>query len=157
MIKAIIFDFSRVLIFPRDRSYHGSLNALHAQLSKDRGYQFLNHFELDQSLLNFLKQISRQYPLYVFTTGIIQDVPGVREQLQSIFERVYTVASVGHPKKEMQAYLTIAEELGYQPEELLMVDDTQENLAAASSAGFKTIHFESNEQLIEKLPRLIVS
>jgi hypothetical protein len=35
MIKAIVSDFSRVLLFPKDKNYQDSLNALHKQLSQN--------------------------------------------------------------------------------------------------------------------------
>ena len=79
MITAIIFDFSRVLLFPKDKNYKGKLNALHRELSKKPDYDVLENFEFNDELLSYLDKIKNKIDLYVFTTGIIQDSPKIKK------------------------------------------------------------------------------
>ena len=75
MIRAIVFDFSRVLLFPKDSGYTGSLNERHRELSKRGDYKLLEHFSLNEELLSYLDKIKGRYDLYVFTSETIQDSP----------------------------------------------------------------------------------
>ena len=71
MIATIIFDLSRVLLFPKNKNYKGKLNALHRELSKKPDYDVLKNFEFNDALLNYLDKIKGKVALYVFTTGIL--------------------------------------------------------------------------------------
>jgi hypothetical protein len=55
LIKAIVFDFSRVLLFAKDPGYKDDLNPLHRKLlEQDASYPFLDYFYLNQELLHYL-------------------------------------------------------------------------------------------------------
>jgi len=84
MIKAIVSDFSRVLLFPKDKSYQGSLNALHKELSEKPSYNALDFFELNVGLLDFYKSLKDRIPVYIFTSDVIQDYCIIIPTLHSI-------------------------------------------------------------------------
>ncbi len=52
MIKAIIFDFSRVLLDVKDKDYMGSLYGRHDELNQTGNYNLFDHFDLNEELLN---------------------------------------------------------------------------------------------------------
>ena len=72
MIKTLLFDFSRVLLHPTDKTYKGSLNNLHRELKDNESYYLFNYFELNQELLDYLKTVKNKFELCIFTTDIIQ-------------------------------------------------------------------------------------
>lgn len=85
MIRAIVSDFSKVLLLPKDATYQGSLNALHKQLLEQPNYNPLNYFTFNQELLELYASLKEQCPLYIFTSDSIQDAPEFQPYLQPIF------------------------------------------------------------------------
>jgi HAD superfamily hydrolase (TIGR01549 family) len=150
-IKAIIFDFSRVILFPRDISYTGGLNALHKTLSsEDPSYPFFDHFRLNDDLLRSLKQI-KHIPLFIFTTGYVQEVPAAKSSLDSIFKSVFSAERLGVSKSDPNTYKKLCNEIGVKPEEVLYIDDSDKNLEAAKEAGLLTHQFTTNKDLLKSL------
>lgn len=156
MISTLLFDFSRVLLNVKDKSYTGLLNTLYKEMSVNPNYKFFDHFELNEELLGFLTSIKNKYPLYIFTTGSVQNVAEVRKRIDPVFKKIYSSEELGLDKKDPQSYLYIAKELGKLPEEILFIDDQVENIKAAGTAGLTTIQFKSNEQFVSELSKIMV-
>jgi hypothetical protein len=71
MIKVLLFDFSRTLLFPTDNNYKGELNPLHAQLSQTPDYDFNKHFFLNTELLKYLKISLERIAIYSKAQSIL--------------------------------------------------------------------------------------
>jgi hypothetical protein len=69
-MKALIVDFSRVLIFANDEQV-ASLNEHHRRLSAEPGYSLFDHFRLNHELLGYLGRLKDRVPLYIFTINIL--------------------------------------------------------------------------------------
>ena len=156
MITTIIFDLSRVLLFPKDKNYKGKLNALHKELLRKSNYDILKYFELNDELLTYLAKSKGKVDLYVFTTGVIQNSPKIKNRLNKTFAGVFAAEDLGLDKKDPESYLSIAKKIGKSPTEILFVDDTIENVKAAKKAGFSVIHFETNAQFLKDLSIYII-
>ncbi len=154
MFKAIICDFSRVLLFPKDETYEGSLNQLHRELSTEPGYNILDHFYLNQPILEYFKQLKKQLPLYVFTSETIQEDPKIIEQIHPIFNSIFSAKSIGVQKNIAQAYITLASMINLPVDQIVFIDDTPTNIYAAQEAGMQTIRYENNDYLLEDLGKL---
>jgi HAD superfamily hydrolase (TIGR01509 family) len=154
MIKALLFDLSRVLLFPVDKKYEGSLNAKHKELSKDESYQFFDHFQLNQELIDFIETLKEKYQLYIFTTETIQEAPELSPIILGVFKKVIAAARLKIDKKEPNSYLLIANNLRVDRSEIMFIDDDGENVAAAKEAGLSTIQFVNNKQLIAALKKI---
>lgn len=173
-LKALLSDFSWVLLHPKDRNYTGSLNGLNRQHGGENGmgeYPFFEYFELNTELLEYYKKLKQQYNLhlYMFTTDIIQERPEINNTLKTVFERIISgreIVQKGVSKAETldavkldpKSYEFIAQDLNLQPTEILFIDDKEKNLEAARIAGYKTILYpklpqmhESNQTLITEL------
>ena len=83
MIIYLLFDFSRVLLFPKDDNYDGLLNNLYRKVLNEKG-AFLDNFRFNEELLNFLKPLKDKYNLLVYTTDIIQTDPTAKAVLDPI-------------------------------------------------------------------------
>lgn len=57
-------------------------------------------------------------------------------------ERIFAAGRMGIAKPDTAYFAHIETELGIAPEALLLVDDLEENVAAARSRGWQTFHFE---------------
>ncbi len=81
MIKAIITDFSRVLLFPADSNYTGGLNKLNNnQLKENPNYSFLDFFVINKKLLKYYSELNKTVPVHVFTSETIQDHPSIKKR-----------------------------------------------------------------------------
>lgn len=153
-MKKLLFDFSRVLIFPVDETYLGKLNQLHSQLSATSEYKFLDHFRFNEELLKYLETNFEPENCFIFTTGTIQDLPESRERIQPIVKEIFSANGLDLSKKDPNSYRTVAELIGDEPSNIIYIDDSKENLIFAKEAGMRTLHFTDNEELIRELTHL---
>lgn len=152
-IKAIVSDFSRVILFPKDTTYGGSLNELHQKLSKNLGYNILDYFYLNQELLDFYKSFQDDMGVYVFTSENIQEDPNLTSYLEPAITYMYSAREMGVNKQEVEAYVKMAGNLGYKPEEVLYIDDSAENIKIVANAGMKVIQYTGNQDLFSKIEK----
>lgn len=166
MIKVLLFDFSRVLLHPTDKTYQGSLNSLHKGLKDNESFYVFHHFKLNEQILEFLKTVKDKqslpsskikFRLAIFTTDIIQDDPLIQERIDPLFEKIYSASKLGMTKKVRESYEFIAKDLNVEPEEILFIDDTESNIVPATEAGFKTHHYKTNGELLEYLKSINVT
>lgn len=145
MIKAILSDFSRVLLFPKDESYGGSLNGLYRQEKGSHDFRFFDFFYLNEDLLNYYKSLRSKVKIYMLTSEQIQNDPALQPYLAPVFDEIFSAEDMGVHKKQAEAYQLVAQEAGLQPEEILFIDDSKVNLDAASEAGCMTLQFLDND------------
>lgn len=151
-IKYIVTDFSKVLLFPKDKNYHGSLNGLYKEIREKEDFSFFDYFEINQELLDFLKTLIEKYELSIFTSNIIQNDKALKPILEPIFKNIISAnEDIGISKKEKESYMALAKKVSANLEEILYIDDSKKNIKAASEAGLKTIQYKNNEELIKKL------
>ena len=158
MPTALLSDFSRVLLVPRDRAYIGGLNALHKRLLAElKGtYQILDYYELNEELLDFYKSLKAKYPVNLFTTDIIQNHPEIRARLKPVFDYIFAANDLGLSKKDPQAYIFIANKLHLDPHEIVYVDDQLTNVEAANKAGLTAFQYDNdNQEMIAKIKALL--
>ena len=148
MIRALVFDFGRVFVFPKDEAYFGGLNDLHRVLSESPKYNFRDNFEFNQELLDFIleKQMNLRFGLYLFTKGILQDAPEAQRFLDGHFKAVFNCDKLKLKKSKPNSYSQLAKNMGFKPGELLYIDDDRGNTVAAEMAGLATITFRNNMQ-----------
>jgi HAD superfamily hydrolase (TIGR01549 family) len=146
MIKALLSDFSRVLLFPVDEADKGGLNERYQKLESQGRYDFGQYFRFNHELLDFYQTIGAQIDLYIFTSEFIQQHPAVEAEMKNVFKHIFSAADLGVSKKDPQAYKIIIEKIGLSPAEILYLDDNKVNFDAAKEAGLAVILYESNEQ-----------
>ena len=128
-----------------------SLNRHHATLETQPGYRVLEHFTLNTELLDFLRQFNSHWPVILFSDGGLHALPDIAPKLEGIFQHIITADEMGYKKSQPEAYLGLAYRIGCTPQELLFVDDTAANIAAAKTAGCATHLYSSNSDLINLL------
>lgn len=156
MIKAIVSDFSKVLLFPKDQNYSGSLNALHKELYQELDYNPLNHFELNLGLLEYYKSLQTQFDLFIFTTDAIQDAPEFQSYLKPVFTEILSAKKMNTDKKTPEAYTLVASHLKLNPAEVLYIDDATENIQAAKTAGMNAILYIDLISLVAQANKVLV-
>lgn len=158
MPSALLSDFSRVILRPRDRGYTAGLNALHKRLTgeSEGTYQIFDYFEFNEELLDFYKSLKGRYPINIFTTDIIQNHPKIRVRLEPIFDHIFAANDLGLSKRDPQAYIFIANKLHLDPKEIVYVDDQSGNVEAANEAGLTAFQYNNdNQETIARIKSLL--
>jgi hypothetical protein len=161
MTRAIIFDFSRVLLFPLDPDYTGSLNDLNKDLiqgyqNQGGNYPFFDYFLINTELIEFIGSLSGETDVYIFTTDSIQDRPEVKNllTLNGKIKGIFRAKELGVLKDTPEAFKLIAEKIGAKPEELMYVDDSIDNVNAADKAGVRAFLYLNNSDVIRNISKL---
>ncbi len=155
MIKALVFDFARVLLFPRNRGYIGTLTNLYHKMAGEPDSTFSTYYQFNQELLDFLAKIKATYPLYLFTTGTTYKAPEAQRLLKNVFIKMYSVGELGLNKDDPSAFECIASDIGVKPIEILYVDDKPSYVKTATRARFVGVVYSSNEQLFRDLKKYL--
>lgn len=155
MIKVLLFDLSNTILFAKEKSYVGGLNALHNELQATKGdFVFSDYFELDMSLLSTLQSLRAKYVIALFTSETIQEAPEIKPVLEKVFNPIISAKTIGYHKTDPEAYEYIVKLLQVQPNEIFFVDDNQKNIQAATQAGCKVHHYANADSLSTVLQNL---
>lgn len=152
MIKAILSDFARVILFPKDKSYHGRLDELQAELNKkSESHNFFDYFELNQELLDYFKSLKEKVSVNIFTSADTYKIPEVHQLLTPVFDSFFYSVELGVKKTDPVTYQMLAQKLNVKPEEVVFIDDEDKNIEAARQAGLKTVLYKDNQSLLAQL------
>lgn len=155
MIITILSDFSRVILFPKDKNYKGTLNGLYKELeNKKIPYDFFDYFEFNEDILKLYKQLKNKYSINIFTTGTIQNTNEVKQKLDNIFDNIFSAEQYGLDKGNPDSYKFIAKKLGKPTNQILYIDDQEKNIKAAKNAGMLTYLYENYLKLFKKVTNL---
>lgn len=75
----------------------------------------------------------------------------------SLFDRVYLSHHMGISKPFPGFFSSVMEQEGYQPGQVVFVDDLKENIEAASALGMKGVLFHQAHDTVEELSRHILA
>jgi 2-haloacid dehalogenase len=103
------------------------------------------------NILYALKQAG--YPLYGLSNWSAETFQRVRHRYAFLdwFETIVVSGDVKLVKPDPRIYSVFLERVGRTAGECLFIDDSEANVAVAGQLGFKTIRFESPEQLAREL------
>ena len=106
------------------------------------------------NILRALKQAG--YPLYGLSNWSAEKFRTARSRYAFFdwFESIMVSGEVGLVKPDPRIYTLFLARIGRTAAECLFIDDSDANIAAARPLGFKTIHYQSSEQLEEELHHL---
>lgn len=157
MIKALVSDFSKVLLFPKEPNCQGKLNDLYCTKLGEKNFNFTNYVTFNEELLSYFQLLKDKVELYIFTSGIMQEDREIQARIRAIFTKIYSAEKFRLDKQEPSAYLFITKDINRRPSEIVFIDDKEANVNAAKSAGLNGIQFASNTQLFNELKRLVVT
>ncbi len=154
MITTIIFDLGRVLVLPKDRNYTSGLSSLYHKVYQEPDFNFFDHFDLNDKLLEFTNALKNKYEVYVFTFGTVHEAPEVSRVIGKTFKEVFSAKKLNFSKEDSSSYSKLAEMVGKNPSEILFIDDKEINVQTARKAGLAAIQYQSVEKLKETLREL---
>ncbi len=109
--------------------------------------------DLDKNILSLVGRLRKNgYNVVCLTNAESDVVPIVSASgLYDYFERAYISTEMGMAKPSNEIYLTVFEDLGCKPEEVLFIDDKLENVAAAMRLGTNIVHYRPHMDLEREL------
>ena len=132
MVKAIVSDFYNVLY----NSFHREINT---------------------EVLDILRECSsKNIPLFLFTNSSLQFLHSENNKTTflNIFSRYISMCEYNLVKPDGKAFKILMKEIEYDPKEVVLIDDKEENIEKAKEFGFKTIHYIDPVQLRKELNNL---
>jgi 2-haloacid dehalogenase len=105
-------------------------------------------------ILKELKQAG--YLLYGLSNWSAETFPHARARHDffDLLDDMVISGEVGHVKPHPEIFQIMLDRIGRPAQECLFIDDSQANIRQAQEMGFVTIHFESPEQLRQRLVEL---
>jgi 2-haloacid dehalogenase len=106
------------------------------------------------NILRSLKQVG--YRLYGLSNWSVEKFEIVRPRYEFFgwLDTILVSGEVKLVKPDPRIYTVLLERIGRTAKECLFIDDSRANVAAADQLGFKTVHYESPEQLETELCHL---
>ncbi|MCG8340309.1 MAG: HAD family phosphatase [Cytophagales bacterium] len=114
--------------------------------------------DIPPARLTLLKNLCKQYKLFLLSNTnpihlrkiqeVLYTTAGIKA-LQHFFTKTYYSFQTGYVKPEIDAFKSILHENHLLPEETLFVDDTIENIEAASSLKMNVLHVRTDTTLLE--------
>lgn len=117
----------------------------------NRYYDSLERFTTTPDMLAFVQQLRKSYKVGLLSNVGAEGYFQFIEPLIGNFDEVVTSFQVQLAKPEVAIYEHMAAELGVQPAECIMIDDSETNCEGARAAGMEAIHFQNSEQLSKEL------
>lgn len=148
-MKAILCDFARVILLPKDDLYTGTVEALQAVV-KRTGSAFLSLNVLNEDLLRYFESLQNVKKI-IFTAGTTHAHPEIFPRIERVFDAVYTTKHIGYSKTDPRAFKQVAASIGLPVTEIFFVDDLLENVQAARAAGVAATQFTTNAMLQAKI------
>ena len=111
---------------------------------------------LDRKLVDFVRTLKPAYK-----TGIISNawskLPDILEEwgILDAFDVVVGSGDEGVMKPDPRIFQIALDQLSVAPEESVFVDDFIENVESARNLGMQAVHFESREQTLRELQKLL--
>ena len=111
---------------------------------------------VDRALIDFIRSLRPKYK-----TGLISNAwDGMRafikrEKFDDAFDYMTISAEIGIMKPDLGIYAHALDKLSVKPTESVFLDDFPENITGCEAAGMHGIHFESPEQALKDLKKLL--
>lgn len=98
--------------------------------------------------LQLLEKTSKNHPIYLLSNANDLHMEKVRrelkknseKELEDFFKTVFLSQSIGLRKPTKEVFIYVSEQMGFQPNEILFIDDSLQHIESAKILGFQTIH-----------------
>jgi len=113
--------------------------------------------EINTEVLDILKECySQNIPLFLFTNSSLQFLHSENNKTTflNIFSRYISMCEYNLVKPDDRAFEILIKEIGYDPIDVVLIDDKEENIEKAKELGFKVIQYINPIQLRKELNNL---
>lgn len=107
--------------------------------------------------VNLIKALSKKYPLYVLSNNNPIALRGVKRyaaerglDFDECFTKLFISSEMKLVKPEAPIFLKAIEEIGFEPSEIMFIDDSQRNVDGAKAVGIDA-RFSNNNETFKSL------
>jgi len=162
-IKAVIFDVGNVVSIPKySKFYQQIIYYLRDILSrftdrKGRLQKYIKAYgmthKIDEGVLKIIKALkSAGYMTPALSNATIEKLRAYEAlELDKHLHPLLVSAELGFEKPDAKVFEIAAQKIGVKPSECIFIDDKEQNVEGAVSAGYKGIVFKNAEHLKEEL------
>lgn len=105
-------------------------------------YWLNNDHSINSEILNLIKYI--KIPCYLATNQDMHRANHILSSVGKYFCDCFASYKIGYIKPEKEFYDYIQSALNLKPQELLLIDDTIENVEGAKQCGWHTYHYKND-------------
>lgn len=111
----------------------------------------------NEPLIAFIRTLRPRYKIGVLSNASKPDIAQhiFDEKDLALFDALITSYHVGYTKPDVRMFDAICKQLGVEPEECIFIDDQLRHLGAAQGIGMKTVQYNSVQQTIDDVSRLL--
>ncbi|MDR0591248.1 MAG: HAD family phosphatase [Candidatus Nomurabacteria bacterium] len=118
------------------------------------GKSFEKVIKVDNEMTSLVKSLrGGRYKLAVLSNTCGPDAK-VNAPILSLFDQAFLSCRIGYKKPAREVYEYAFGKLGVQPDEAVMIDDRDDNVAGAKYIGMQAIKFEGVDRLCQELAKL---
>ncbi len=153
--NGLIESFGKGRISPR-KYYKGMKKIFMVDLKfKDFLDIYCDIFSLDSLVLETLAKLKGKHKLILLSNTDTLHFNYIKKRFPQIFlfDEYILSYKVGSVKPEEKIFRIALEKSEADPQNILFIDDTEENIRAAAKKGMKTIHFNSRTNLKAELEK----
>jgi epoxide hydrolase-like predicted phosphatase len=112
-------------------------------------------FYLHEDVFRFARRLSKKHALYMLSNDVKPwfDYKARKFSFRRVFSKLFCSADIGMKKPEPRIYEYVIKKIGLPPQEILFIDNQENNVEAAQSAGINTILFVSLGQMKKDLAK----
>ena len=120
--------------------------------------EILIRFSIRPQMIQYVKKLKS----YGLITAILSDQTNWLDEIDSrehffrYFDYVYNSFHLKKSKKDPSIFRDVCEAIGFEPGEVLFVDDNIENIKRASQEGLRAIHFKNMNSFKKEIGKLTI-
>lgn len=101
--------------------------------------------------LNLLERLSKDFPLFMLSnTNELHWVPVLQQwnkvsvdPLTKYFKTVFLSHQIGQRKPQPSTFLWVCAQMGFEPKDVLFIDDSPQHIEGAQQAGLQTLFYQN--------------
>ncbi len=113
--------------------------------------------KIKPGIVELISTLAQKHRVVLFSNASAEQLLPVMKHLglDRLFEKIFVSSDLKLMKPDPEAYLAVTKELGIEPQECVMIDDSQRNVDSAEALGMQGIVFEDTQACSEKLQSLL--
>jgi putative hydrolase of the HAD superfamily len=118
--------------------------------------QYFGVLRLHQQFIDYVRGLQGSYKLAILSNAIPHfSDHWLSHGFPDWFDLLINSSQVGLAKPDPEVFALVTDHFQLRPDECVFIDDQWKNIDAALKLGFQTVHFQSEEQAITELTRLL--
>jgi len=109
--------------------------------------------QIDPLIVGCIRELKLQYKIGLLTNTSDEFIEPflVKHHLEKLFDDIVISSKIGLLKPDIRIYQYFIRQAGLLPQQILFIDDSQKNVAAAESLGMMAIRYVGYESLLAEL------